>query len=141
MPYLTATAFKHQGFSMAATKIRWGDTLDEDDSLPSNSIVGPDKSGVVTKTTYSRNDKGEILKTVVKTRVSRVEKKIYAVSPSHHISSMLCYHTIGLLSSAAACAQVTPVQVLHARLCRMQQQGSRGSNALGTLSASEQTTV
>ena len=65
--------------SMAATKIRWGDTLDEDDSLPSNSIVGPDKSGVITKTTYSRNDKGDIVKTVVKTRVSRVEKKIYAV--------------------------------------------------------------
>ena len=64
---------------MAATKIRWGDTLDEDDSLPSNSIVGPDKSGVITKTTYSRNDKGDIVKTVVKTRVSRVEKKIYAV--------------------------------------------------------------
>ena len=69
---------------MAATKIRWGDTLDEDDSLPSNSIVGPDKSGVITKTTYSRNDKGDIVKTVVKTRVSRVEKKIYAVSlPGH----------------------------------------------------------
>ena len=64
---------------MSATKIRWGDTLDEDDSLPSNSIVGPDKSGVVTKTTYSRNDKGDIVKSVVKTRVSRVEKKIYAV--------------------------------------------------------------
>ncbi len=64
---------------MSATKIRWGDTLDEDDSLPSNSIVGPDKSGVVTKTTYSRNDKGDIVKSIVKTRVSRVEKKIYAV--------------------------------------------------------------
>ncbi|CAK0739604.1 hypothetical protein CVIRNUC_001180 [Coccomyxa viridis] len=63
---------------MSATKIRWGDTLDEDDSLPSNSIVGPDKSGVVTKTTYSRNDKGDIVKSIVKTRVSRVEKKIYA---------------------------------------------------------------
>ena len=126
---------------MAATKIRWGDTLDEDDSLPSNSIVGPDKSGVVTKTTYSRNDKGEIMKTVVKTRVSRVEKKIYAVSPPHDVSSMLFYYMIGLLDSAAAYAEAAPVQMLHACLCRMQQQGSRGSNALDTLSASEQTTV
>ena len=74
---------------MAATKIRWGDTLDEDDSLPSNSIVGPDKSGVITKTTYSRNDKGDIVKTVVKTRVSRVEKKIYAVSLLHRAALCL----------------------------------------------------
>ncbi len=68
---------------MAATKIRWGDTLDDDDSLPPNSIVGPDKQGIKTITDYKKNDKGEIVKTVTKIRVSRVEKKIYAVREEH----------------------------------------------------------
>ena len=121
---------------MAATKIRWGDTLDEDDSLPSNSIVGPDKSGVITKTTYSKNDKGDIVKTVVKTRVSKVEKKIYAVSlsslwscqhyrqpfPAIHICGELCHNGLPALYSGTACM-----------LCRMQQQGNRGSSDLGML--------
>jgi hypothetical protein len=64
---------------MAATKIRWGDTLDEDDSLPPNTIVGPDKQGIKTITEYKKNERGEIVKSVTKIRVSRVEKKIYAV--------------------------------------------------------------
>lgn len=62
---------------MAATKIRWGDTLDEDDSLPANSISGPDGRGVKTIVEYKRNDKGEAIKVTTKTRVSKVEKKVY----------------------------------------------------------------
>ncbi|KAK9827377.1 hypothetical protein WJX81_003907 [Elliptochloris bilobata] len=65
---------------MAATKIRWGDTLDEDDSLPSNSISGPDSRGVKTIIEYKRNDKGEAVKVTTKTRVSKVEKKVYKVT-------------------------------------------------------------
>ena len=64
---------------MAATKIRWGDTLDEDDSLPANSISGPDSRGVKTFVEYKRNDKGEAVKVTTKTRVSKVEKKVYKV--------------------------------------------------------------
>ncbi|KAK9917525.1 hypothetical protein WJX75_005305 [Coccomyxa subellipsoidea] len=65
---------------MAATKIRWGDTLDEDDSLPTNTIIGPDKQGVKIITTYKKNDKGETVKVVTKTRVSRVQRKIFDVA-------------------------------------------------------------
>jgi translation initiation factor 3 subunit G len=67
---------------MAATKIRWGDTLDEDDSLPANSISGPDGRGVKTIVEYKRNDKGEAIKVTTKTRVSKVEKKVYKARPA-----------------------------------------------------------
>jgi len=102
---------------MAATKIRWGDTLDEDDSLPSNSIVGPDKSGVITKTTYSKNDKGDIVKTVVKTRVSKVEKKIYAVSISFLWSCQPYnqpFPNIHIVVQSATTVSLPSIQLLHA---------------------------
>ena len=60
-------------------KVRWGDSLDEDDSLPPNSVVGPDKHGIQTITDYKRNDNGEVVKTVTKVRISKVERKCYAV--------------------------------------------------------------
>jgi translation initiation factor 3 subunit G len=65
--------------SSSVNKVRWGDTLDEDDSLPPNSVVGPDKQGIQTITDYKRNDKGEVVKTVTKVRISKVERKCYAV--------------------------------------------------------------
>ena len=64
----------------SASKVRWGDTLDEDDSLPSNTSSGPDKQGIQTITEYKRNDKGETVKVTTKVRISKVERKIYAVS-------------------------------------------------------------
>ena len=64
----------------SANKVRWGDTLDEDDSLPSNTISGPDKQGIQTITEYKRNDKGETVKVTTKVRIAKVERKIYAVS-------------------------------------------------------------
>ena len=60
---------------MAATKIRWGDTLDEDDSLPANSISGPDSRGVKTFVEYKRNDKGEAVKVTTKTRCQRWRRR------------------------------------------------------------------
>ncbi|DBA83794.1 hypothetical protein WJX77_005203 [Trebouxia sp. C0004] len=64
---------------MAATKMRWGDTLDEDmgDELPPPSVVGPDAKGVKITTTYRKNDKGETVKTVIKTKFTKVERKVY----------------------------------------------------------------
>lgn len=64
---------------MAATKMRWGDTLDEDigDVLPPTSVIGPDAKGVRTVTQYKKNDKGETVKTVIKTKFSKVERKVY----------------------------------------------------------------
>jgi len=67
--------------NMAATKMRWGDTLDEDmgDELPPPSVVGPDAKGVKITTTYRKNDKGETVKTVIKTKFTKVERKVYQV--------------------------------------------------------------
>jgi translation initiation factor 3 subunit G len=31
---------------MARTKIRWGDTLDDEDALPPTTVRGPDNNGV-----------------------------------------------------------------------------------------------
>jgi hypothetical protein len=62
------------------TKIRWGDTLDDEDgALPPTTVKGPDSNGVKTAIEYYRNDKGESFKKVLKTKVVNVEKKVYKV--------------------------------------------------------------
>lgn len=67
---------------MAATKMRWGDTLDDDigDELPPTSVVGPDAKGIKTVTSYRKNDKGETVKTFTRTKFAKVERKVYRVS-------------------------------------------------------------
>eukprot|EP00798_Chlamydomonas_sp_ICE-L_P006043 gene6043-2654_t len=66
---------------MAPTgKIRWGDTLDDDDTLPPSSTKGPDDNGVKTVTEYYRNDKGDAFKKTQKLKTYTVEKKVYSVS-------------------------------------------------------------
>lgn len=71
---------------MAATsgKIRWGDTLDEDDLnyLPPSTITGPDGRGIKTITDYKKNEKGETVKVTTRMRVVKIEKKQYEVSVS-----------------------------------------------------------
>lgn len=62
---------------MVATKNRWGDLLEEDEELPPSSTSGPDAKGVVTTVDYYRNDKGEVMKRTTKSRVVKIEKKIY----------------------------------------------------------------
>lgn len=64
---------------MSKTKIRWGDTLDDEDALPPTTIKGPDSHGVKTITEYYRNEKGDSIKKVTKLKVVNVEKKVYAV--------------------------------------------------------------
>lgn len=63
-------------------KIRWGDTLDDDDALPLPSIKGPDDNGVKIVTEYYKNDKGDAFKRVQKLKITSVEKKVYKVSGS-----------------------------------------------------------
>ena len=59
---------------------RWGDLLnEEEEELPPSSTTGPDAKGVVTKVEYYRNDKGEVMKKTTKTRVVKIEKKVYKV--------------------------------------------------------------
>ena len=68
---------------MAATagKLRWGDTLDDDDLnyLPPTQISGPDARGTKTITEYKKNDKGETVKVTTRIRVVKIEKKQYDV--------------------------------------------------------------
>jgi translation initiation factor 3 subunit G len=63
------------------SKMRWGDSLDDDtvqeDILPPTTVVGPDAKGIKTVTEYRRNEKGETVKIVTKTRFTKVEKKLY----------------------------------------------------------------
>ena len=63
---------------MAATK-KWGDLLEDEEELPPPTVTGPDAKGVITKVEHVRNDKGEVLKRTTKTRVIKIEKKVYKV--------------------------------------------------------------
>jgi len=62
------------------TKIRWGDTLDDEEALPPTSIRGPDSHGVKTMTEYFKNDKGDAIKKVTKLKEVKVDKKAYKVT-------------------------------------------------------------
>ena len=61
-------------------KIRWGDTLDDDDALPMPTIKGPDENGIKIVIEYFRNDSGDAIKKFTKYKVTTVEKKVYKVS-------------------------------------------------------------
>eukprot|EP00878_Enallax_costatus_P002716 GHUV01002905.1.p1 GENE.GHUV01002905.1~~GHUV01002905.1.p1 ORF type:complete len:291 (+),score=85.07 GHUV01002905.1:368-1240(+) len=65
---------------MARSKIRWGDTLDDEEALPPTTVKGPDSHGIKITTEYYKNDKGEALKKVTKVKVVNVEKKVYKIS-------------------------------------------------------------
>ena len=64
------------------SKMRWGDTLDDEDFLPPTTVTGPDAKGIKTMIEYKKNDKGDLVKTTTKMRVSRVERKQYNVCSS-----------------------------------------------------------
>ena len=53
--------------------------MEEEEELPPSTTSGPDAKGVVTKVEYYRNDKGEVMKKTTKTRVVKIEKKVYTV--------------------------------------------------------------
>jgi hypothetical protein len=58
---------------------KWGDLLEDEEELPAPEVKGPDAKGVMTKVEYYRNDKGEVMKKVTKTRVMKITKKVYEV--------------------------------------------------------------
>lgn len=64
---------------MSRSKIRWGDTLDDEEALPPTSVKGPDSHGIKIITEYLKNDKGEAIKKMTKVKVVNVEKKVYKV--------------------------------------------------------------
>ena len=64
-----------------ASKIRWADTLDDDEEreIPVGSVTGPDAKGVKTVVEYKKNDKGEIVKVTTRIKTSNIEKRVYKV--------------------------------------------------------------
>jgi translation initiation factor 3 subunit G len=72
---------------MIKSKIRWGDTLDDEDALPPTTVKGPDSHGIKITTDYYKNDKGEAIKKVTKVKVVNVEKKVYQVGDCSSRSS------------------------------------------------------
>lgn len=69
----------HTQVKMIKSKIRWGDTLDDEDALPPSTVKGPDSHGIKITTEYYKNDKGEAIKKVTKVKVVNVEQKVYKV--------------------------------------------------------------
>jgi translation initiation factor 3 subunit G len=64
---------------MSRQKVRWGDTLDDDDALPRSQTKGPDEHGNKSSVEYFRNDKGDAIKKTTKIKVMNIEKKTYHV--------------------------------------------------------------
>ncbi|KDD73133.1 hypothetical protein H632_c2502p0, partial [Helicosporidium sp. ATCC 50920] len=62
---------------MVSAKGRWGDLLEDEEELPAPTTTGPDAKGIVTRVEYSRNDKGEVVKRTIKSRVVKIEKRVY----------------------------------------------------------------
>lgn len=65
--------------TMVSAKGRWGDLLEDEEELPAPTTTGPDAKGIVTRVEYSRNDKGEVVKRTIKSRVVKIEKRVYQV--------------------------------------------------------------
>lgn len=64
---------------MSRGKIRWGDTVDDEDLLPPPIVKGPDENGIKTAIDYCKNEKGDVFKKTTKVKVVTVEKKVYKV--------------------------------------------------------------
>jgi translation initiation factor 3 subunit G len=62
-----------------ASKIRWADTLDDDEEreIPVGSVTGPDAKGVKTVVEYKKNDRGEVVKVTTRIKTSTIEKRVY----------------------------------------------------------------
>lgn len=63
---------------MVERRIRWGDSLDEDDSIPPRS-ESIDADGLKTVIEYSKDTSGKIIRSVTKSRLIVERKKIYEV--------------------------------------------------------------
>lgn len=66
---------------MVGLKNRWGDLLEDEEELPPTTVTGPDGKGVVAKVEYSRTDKGDVIKKTTRTKVVKIEKRVYQVRP------------------------------------------------------------
>jgi hypothetical protein len=64
------------------SRLRWGDAEDDDDVLPESTTVGPNDKGIITKTEYFKNAKGDPMKRTTKIQLAKVQTKVYEVSSS-----------------------------------------------------------
>ncbi|PSC71007.1 Eukaryotic translation initiation factor 3 subunit G [Micractinium conductrix] len=99
---------------------KWGDLLEEEEELPQSTTTGPDAKGVVTKVEYYRNEKGEVMKKTTKTRVVKIEKKVYQVAQDRRAS----WRKFGEAASERATDSVTsqtPDEVQMERIHRQKQ--------------------
>jgi hypothetical protein len=62
------------------SRMRWGDAEDDDDVLPEPTTVGPNDKGIITKTEYFKNAKGDAMKRVTKIQMAKVQTKVFEVS-------------------------------------------------------------
>jgi hypothetical protein len=106
--HLTYTHIK-----MIKSKIRWGDTLDDEDALPPTTVKGPDSHGIKITTEYYKNDKGESIKKVTKVKVVNVEKKVYKVGAWN---SSFSHSAMQAAYIVASCTSVC-VDLVYCGLC------------------------
>lgn len=60
-------------------KLRWGDADDDEDVLPEGTTTGPNDKGILTKTEYFHNPKGEAIKKTTKIQLVNVTTRVYEV--------------------------------------------------------------
>ena len=104
---------------------KWGDLLEDEEELPPSTTSGPDARGVVTKVEYYRNDKGEVMKKTTKTRVVKIEKKVYKVRPGGGCRRRRRRRVGGGARSPCSCRRVPAISMhagaqAHRRLCEAQ---------------------
>eukprot|EP01025_Chloroclados_australasicus_P038386 TRINITY_DN3947_c0_g2_i2.p1 TRINITY_DN3947_c0_g2~~TRINITY_DN3947_c0_g2_i2.p1 ORF type:complete len:266 (+),score=39.06 TRINITY_DN3947_c0_g2_i2:116-913(+) len=61
-------------------RTRWGDVNDDEEVLPESTTVGPNDRGIITKTEYYRNNKGDAIKKTTKIQVVKAQTKVYEVA-------------------------------------------------------------
>ena len=86
-------------------RMRWGDAEDDEDVLPENSTVGPNDKGIMTKTEYFHNTKGEPMKKVTRIQLVKVQTRVYEVG-----LLQVCKHQAPLMPHRAA--RGLPIQAL-----------------------------
>lgn len=82
-------------------KLRWGDADDDEEMLPEGTTTGPNDKGILTKTEYFHNGKGEAVKKTTKIQLVNVKTRVYEVR-----QPLLPFVvTPGVRLSAAQCAR------------------------------------
>jgi hypothetical protein len=90
------------------SKMRWGDAEDDEDVLPENTSTGPNEKGILTKTEYYHNAKGEPVKKTTKIQLAKVQTRFYDVCPYHLFASLCCMLILAMSALAARSGPLPP---------------------------------